>query len=61
MIKQTDKQFQFPAIIKQIKITNNDTDSYVTLTLELNNIDLDINYLNNLRHKDIDIIIIDNN
>ena len=39
------------AIIKRISIKNNDTDSYITLSLELNNKDINLNDLYNLKHK----------
>lgn len=49
---------KYSAILKQIKITNSDTDSYITIMLELNNNNtLDLNYLNNLRLKTINIEI----
>ena len=48
------------AILKRINIKNSDTDSYVTISLELNNNGLDLNYLNSLKHREILINIIDN-
>jgi len=39
------------AIIKTISIKNTDTDSYLTVKLEINNEGLDLTKLNNLRHK----------
>lgn len=47
----------YKAILKEIKIRNNDTDSYLTIKLELNNKDIDLNYINNLKHKSINIDI----
>jgi len=38
------------ATLKQVKVTNSDTDSYVTITFEANN-DFDMNLLNDMRHK----------
>ena len=48
----------YKGILKRISIKNNDTDSYLTLNIEVNNNnDIDINYLNNLKHKYLNIDI----
>ena len=47
----------YKAILKEIKIRNSDTDSYLVVKLELDTNNIDINYLYNLKHKSIDIDI----
>ena len=46
------------AILKQVKVTNSDTDSYVIITFEANN-DFDLNALNSLKHKTLKLEVAD--
>jgi len=39
------------AILKSISVRNSDVDSYLKITLEVNNEGLDLTALNNLKHK----------
>jgi hypothetical protein len=56
-----DNKLQFQAILKQIKVTNNDTDSYISITLSVNNSDilntLNLNNLYLLKHKVFKVIL----
>ena len=45
------------AILKSISVKNTDTDSYLTIKLEVNNEGIDLTKLNNLRHKELTIDI----
>ena len=46
-------------ILKTISIKNNDTDTYITIKLELDNNNIDINKLYNYKHKILNILIED--
>jgi len=45
------------SILKTITIKNTDTDSYLTIKLEINNEGIDLTKLNNLKHKSLDITL----
>ena len=47
----------YNGIIKRLNIRNSDTDSYITLSIELDNNNIDVNYLNSLKHKALNIEI----
>lgn len=47
-------------VLKQIKVTNSDTDSYVTIVLQANN-NFSISELNDLRHKSLMLSIDEDN
>jgi hypothetical protein len=48
---------ELAAILKQIKVTNSDTDTYVTLIFQGNIDSIDINRIASLRHKALDLTI----
>jgi len=45
------------AILKSIAVKNTDTDSYLTIKLEVNNEGLDLTKLNNLKHQALTITL----
>ena len=42
-------------IIKGLRVRHSDSDSYITLTLELDTTDVDLNKLYNLKHKKLEL------